>query len=38
MSNGGQSRFRVAIFENGKSDWVNEENRNHPYFEELFKS
>ncbi len=31
-------RSRVAIFENGKLRWLNEKNRNHPFFEELFKS
>lgn len=30
-------RSRVAIFENGKVGWVNEKNKHHPFFEDLFK-
>lgn len=38
FDNSGLDRSRVAIFANGKSGWVNEKNRHHPFFEDLLKS
>jgi hypothetical protein len=38
FDNSDVTRSRVAIFENGKSRWLNEKNRHHPFFEDLFKT